>query len=255
MVAASALYVFPATTSDDSRTMIAEPPYRLSRSYAGYIDPQDVNDWVAVKILIRDILPMKLDLKLSWSQQELSRKRDLVSTVLSSYPAFKKYEANWPVLYYCYQHLGKSRLYRGEGAKNRPNNSTTSGICHRVNIRRSQSVLSTATAMTLDRISPVPTAASTSAPSSDVSPRYAQMMRGEEEVTTFLQSIGGTFDSSKFLDRFVTAGVNSGARLKDVAKWGVVDRDMFLRCEVRLNAFECKLVSDALQRMVSDTQE
>ena len=90
---------------------------------------------------------------------------------------------------------------------------------------------------------------------SAVSLRYVQVMQGEEEVLRFLRSIDSTFDANKFLDRFVSTGVDSRARLEDMARWCVVDRDIFLRREVRLNAFECKLVSDALQRAASETQE
>ncbi|KAI0721958.1 hypothetical protein C8T65DRAFT_629775 [Cerioporus squamosus] len=251
------LYVLPDTMMDSPGDKIPEPPHRLARSYVEHINAEDANDWVAVKIFIKDTMPTILDIKLRWGEQETSRKRGLLSTVLSSYPAFTKYESGWPVLYYCYQTLGQLRFKSGEGSKKRLAKSTTTrSICARRNIRRSPSVLSIASTVTVGRNTPPPAVTTAATTSDAVSPRYVQMMRGEEEVTNFLQSINSTLGSSRLLDRFVSAGVNSGARVKDMANWSATDRDLFLRCEVRLNAFECKLVGDALQRMVSiATQE
>ncbi|RDX53047.1 hypothetical protein OH76DRAFT_1553736 [Lentinus brumalis] len=209
-------------------------------------------------------MPTILDVKLRWGEQETSRKRELLSTVLSSHPAFTKYESSWPILYYCYQSLGQLRTKTGEGAKKRLNNNSARSTCKRNNTRRSPSVLSIASTETAGRNSPPPRMSvrgnhrpsqTTATTSNAASPRYLQMMKGEEEVMKFLRSINSALGSARLLDRFVSAGVTSGARLEDMAKWSVADRDTFLRCEVRLNAFECKLVSDALHRMVSDTQE
>ena len=49
------LYVLPETPMDDTADLIPEPPLRFSRSYVGYINDEDANDWVAAKVCISTI--------------------------------------------------------------------------------------------------------------------------------------------------------------------------------------------------------
>ncbi|CDO74117.1 hypothetical protein BN946_scf185043.g167 [Trametes cinnabarina] len=51
------------------------------------------------------------------------------------------------------------------------------------------------------------------------------------------------------VERFRVAGLTNIARLKTMARWGQEERNMFLLKELRLSAFEQKLVDDALVRL------
>ncbi|OSD01832.1 hypothetical protein PYCCODRAFT_480488 [Trametes coccinea BRFM310] len=69
---------------------------------------------------------------------------------------------------------------------------------------------------------------------------------GEQDVLEFLVAADRSFAS--LLERFRLAGLTSRARLEALAKWAREERDMFLVRELRLSAFEQKLVNDALAR-------
>lgn len=70
-----------------------------------------------------------------------------------------------------------------------------------------------------------------------------------EEVHIFLRLV----DSSLccLIDRFVSAGVTSEARLITMAKWPDHELTIFLRCEIRLDPFECKVVRDGMQKYLT----
>ncbi len=65
------------------------------------------------------------------------------------------------------------------------------------------------------------------------------------EVRLFLQNIDAS-SSDTLLDRFVSAGLNNMTRLTAVARWAEAERYKFLRYEVCLDSFECKVVCDGL---------
>ncbi|KAJ3002420.1 hypothetical protein NUW54_g5858 [Trametes sanguinea] len=73
-----------------------------------------------------------------------------------------------------------------------------------------------------------------------------QLSGGEQDVLAFLisvdRSLAGLFDRLRF------AGITSRDRLEALAKWPPEEREMFLLRELRVSAYEQKLVSDALAR-------
>ncbi len=68
---------------------------------------------------------------------------------------------------------------------------------------------------------------------------------GSKEVEAFLRSL--PLQCGALADQFLSAGLNSRARLEVMARWTVADQEMFLRREVNLDAFMSKLVCDALR--------
>ena len=70
-----------------------------------------------------------------------------------------------------------------------------------------------------------------------------------EEVAVFLRLVDSTLGC--LIDRFVSAGVDSEHRMIVMSKWPATELDNFLRCDVRLDAFECKLIRDGLRKYYS----
>lgn len=69
------------------------------------------------------------------------------------------------------------------------------------------------------------------------------------DVLSFLRSVDSTLGSA--LDRFIAAGVISMERVLEVASWKSSEREAFLRSDVHLTAFECKIVSNHMSKLVS----
>ncbi|KAI0637725.1 hypothetical protein C8Q77DRAFT_385784 [Trametes polyzona] len=76
-----------------------------------------------------------------------------------------------------------------------------------------------------------------------------QLTPGEQEVAQFLANVNPGFVS--LIGRLRLAGITSRARLVTLAGWPAPEKEYFLVQELRLNAFERKLIGDALEKHVA----
>ncbi|KAI0721954.1 hypothetical protein C8T65DRAFT_171600 [Cerioporus squamosus] len=233
--------------------LITEPRSGRTQSFVQYIRNAHRADYEAAKTLIRELVRSKLDVKLVWTEQKTTVRRE------------------WPVLYYAYQTFCRLRTEaRGAGIISRkrvrgPNASLTatneniSGCCTNASNRRRSSHLPTTTTSTPGPLPDIASALSSdltnrssaaTTPSSfnhcvDPASQAIAMPAGRKEIEAFLQSL--PLQLGALTDRFVSAGLNARERLRVMSRWNVADQEMFLRREVALDAFVSKLVCDALR--------
>ncbi|KAH9853855.1 hypothetical protein C2E23DRAFT_97788 [Lenzites betulinus] len=256
--------------------------------YTKLILEEDLGFFAKAKMLIQKILPEELDITRVWTHQNEEDRKRLIDRVISAYPPFAKYEMAWPIFFYCRQHLShlrrplgwefKDRRARRPAASTPPASSRSEAQrstassqsrtddprpsrasdririragntrqaqvpagCPRTRVRLTDPTMSDAT---------TPRRAQPAVPTGHAAPRAVAAenpapSREGQDVLEFLTSVDGTF--SYLLDRFLVAGVTSRARLLTVAQWA--DKDEFLLKELRLNAFERRLITDGLVKL------
>ncbi|RDX53051.1 hypothetical protein OH76DRAFT_1480090 [Lentinus brumalis] len=246
--------------------LIAEPPCGRTNSFARYVPERHRVDFEAAKILIRELVPKKLNVTLLWTEQKPTARRDLLASVISSYPVFLEYAHKWPVMFYAYQiHCRWRTEARRDGiisrkrtrTRNASSNRTaedngSDGRGHASTRRPSSSRIPAATPTELRDIAKTyperVTNRTATTPSINTHADFASQVpitTGSKEVEAFLRSL--PLQCGALADQFLSAGLNSWARLEVMARWTVADQEMFLRREVNLDAFMSKLVCDALR--------
>ncbi|KAI0773777.1 hypothetical protein C8Q74DRAFT_782137 [Fomes fomentarius] len=232
---------------------IPEPPHRMTRSYLPYLNRNDRVEFQCAKKLIWRLVPTALNLSLTWSRQDYTWLQDLISTIISAYPAFTQYTNNWPIRYYCQQHHARCRFtLKTHGTlpgRSQTLQSTQGPEMH----------LSPGPNNARERTEPVPSELGTTA-NNDLNSRLSMtysilpdisFSRGpqQEEVEVFLRLVDPTLCALS--DRFISAGISSESRLLAMARLPAEQLDIFLRCEVHTDAFESKLIRDGLQKLLT----
>ncbi|OSD01833.1 hypothetical protein PYCCODRAFT_1478260 [Trametes coccinea BRFM310] len=268
------------------------PRQKARDVFARYIRAEHLADFQHMKLYTRSIIEEQLDKKLIWTRQDKQAVEGLVADVLQRYPAFASYENSWPIRFYgqhAFQELRRKKRCRSSNGQRshhaaRKPPAHASGDCcasKRVEVRRSSRLASRHAAANSsmgeeEEVStsrsrcPMVRPASAALPRKDTANRgrYAisraseatsgvrivvmgQLTGGEQDVLGFL--IGVDRSLASLLDRFRYAGITSRDRLEHVARWTPEEREMFMLRELRVSAYEQKLVSDALARFTKST--
>ncbi|TFK85890.1 hypothetical protein K466DRAFT_664168 [Polyporus arcularius HHB13444] len=245
--------------------LIAEPPSGRTNTFAHYIPERHRVDFEAAKNLIRELVRKKLNVRLPWTEQKTAASRDLLASVILSYPVFLEYAHKWPVMFYAYQtHCRWRTEARRDGIISRKRTGTRNASSNRAteekasdsrghpSTRRPSSRIPAATPTELRDIARTyperVTNRTATTPSTNTHADFASQVpitTGSKEVEAFLRSL--PLQCGALADQFLSAGLNSRARLEVMARWTVADQEMFLRREVNLDAFMSKLVCDALR--------
>ncbi|KAI9063407.1 hypothetical protein FKP32DRAFT_1603601 [Trametes sanguinea] len=238
-----------------------------------------------MKLYVRSVIGERLDIEVTWSRQHERATERLFADVLQKYPMFAAYKDRWPVRFYCQQAFGElRRTMRGKRSHQRKNCATEKPISRapggcsestRLATRRSSRLHHAAARSSTVGGGEVVPAHHSQCPGVSLASaahrhkdsangdRYtnsrvlgttsslsivvtSQLAGGEQDVLGFLisvdRSLAGLFDRLRF------AGITSRDRLEALAKWPPEEREMFLLRELRVSAFEQKLLSDALAR-------
>ncbi|KAI0676782.1 hypothetical protein C8Q78DRAFT_987358 [Trametes maxima] len=227
----------PASSPAPTDSLIPPPATKFGRSYIGYIQPEDRETFEEAKVLMRELLPKELNIKRSWSLQKAQATERLVDHVVEYYPVFRKYEDAWPVMYYCYQRLGCLRrplVKRTNSGQRQKSPVAMVQACYdrHMNLRpRTRNAPANAQPILKRPQQALRNPAATLA--------YERVGRGEQDVLDFLMALDGNL--AGLLDRFRFAGIIDKGRLRSLAQWPTIEKDLFLARDLGLNAFERRM--------------
>ncbi|KAI0334850.1 hypothetical protein GY45DRAFT_1367300 [Cubamyces sp. BRFM 1775] len=270
-----------------NRQLIPKPPKGLNRRYTGFLHPDDLPKFIQAKLFIKKLVGGLLNINVCWGSQDPRAVERLKEEILKEFPAFAKYEAAWPVMYYAYQQLGEFRRGVDPSLKRQSQRYRPSGClpehasamrapesgCARYGVDGMEAGARAEHAATADKTdnnqrgagacprAPPNTTMGHGTPANDSqTPSQGEAYnrrllvtvdlarQDDKEVFDFLCGIDGTF--AYLLDRFRTAGLTSRVRLATLAQWRTADVDEFLANEVRLTPFERRAVKVALGKLV-----
>ncbi|OBZ71894.1 hypothetical protein A0H81_08228 [Grifola frondosa] len=203
-----------------------------------------------------------------WSEQHPARKQRYISDAIRTYPFFTRYVDAWPVQFYG-SRWTSSKVFkqnkriaaRAEVARNDQREKANIPSEPRHTRSPTQVSNTTANVPAAEVVSPGPhergyatkasrPQASESAASARALPSAAAApTSGEDEVQTFLKSIDRAFD--RLATRFMNAGINSDARLRNMAHWPEAEQMSMLKNGLKLNTYECRQVCLGFARLAN----
>ncbi|KAL7282058.1 hypothetical protein ACG7TL_003526 [Trametes sanguinea] len=230
------------------RGLVPEPKYHARDVFPNLLRPEDRKHFTQMKTFMRTLLENRLDTDLTWACQDSQEVHRLVSDVSEErYPMFRKYyQNNWPVRTYACRAFHSVRQRRQKGIQkitraHWPTATNENEVLDLEDEGRTGKKDAADGGGTL-----TPQKANSPATKTARVAVTGPLAGGEQDVLEFLVAADRSFAS--LLERFRLAGLTSRARLEALAKWAREERDMFLVRELRLSAFEQKLVNDALAR-------
>ncbi|KAI0637724.1 hypothetical protein C8Q77DRAFT_1205863 [Trametes polyzona] len=208
------------------RVCIPQPVHRLDRSYYGNIRPEDRTAYDSARKRIRDLLPQILDIKRTWSRQDDGATERLINAAPDA-------------------GISERASLVASASECFPERTTRGNVAP---------ITSEATVETTTPASPASPLMTRIDPSRLGTSVAASLASNEpwDAVERFLIALDPTF--GPLADRFKVAGITNKARLLAFAGWASYERDEFLAKELRLDAFERKVVSDELVKLAGREQ-